>query len=64
MVETMVVVEWGDELGEGYRRRITEVYVRAFAEETPARGHGCRGRRGTTLGNGVGRPAPAPARAF
>jgi ribosomal protein S18 acetylase RimI-like enzyme len=33
MVETMVVVERGDELGEGYRRRITEVYVRAFAED-------------------------------
>lgn len=33
MVETMVVVEWGDELGEGYRRRITEVYVRSFAAD-------------------------------
>jgi ribosomal protein S18 acetylase RimI-like enzyme len=29
----MVVVERGDELGEGYRRRITEVYVRSFAED-------------------------------
>ncbi|MCD2440959.1 GNAT family N-acetyltransferase [Agromyces sp. SYSU K20354] len=33
MVETMVVVERGDELGEHYRRRITEVYVRSFAED-------------------------------
>ena len=33
MVETMVVVERGDELGEGYRRRITEVYVRSFADD-------------------------------
>ena len=33
MVETMVVVVRGDELGEGYRRRITEVYVRSFAED-------------------------------
>ena len=33
MVETMVVVERGDELGEGYRRRITEVYVRSFAAD-------------------------------
>lgn len=33
MVETMVVVERGDELGEEYRRRITEVYVRSFAED-------------------------------
>ena len=33
MVETMVAVERGDELGEGYRRRITEVYVRSFAED-------------------------------
>jgi ribosomal protein S18 acetylase RimI-like enzyme len=33
MVETMVVVKRGDELGEGYRRRITEVYVRSFAED-------------------------------
>lgn len=33
MVETMVVVERGDELGGGYRRRITEVYVRSFAED-------------------------------
>jgi ribosomal protein S18 acetylase RimI-like enzyme len=29
----MVEVERGDELGEGYRRRITEVYVRSFAED-------------------------------
>ncbi|SCG62277.1 Acetyltransferase (GNAT) family protein [Micromonospora halophytica] len=33
MVETMVVVERGDELGEGFRRRITEVYVRSFAAD-------------------------------
>lgn len=33
MVETMVVVKRGDELGEGYRRRITEVYVRSFADD-------------------------------
>lgn len=33
MAETMVVVERGDELGEGYRRRVTEVYVRSFAED-------------------------------
>jgi ribosomal protein S18 acetylase RimI-like enzyme len=33
MVETRVVVERGDRLGEEYRRRITEVYVRAFAED-------------------------------
>jgi ribosomal protein S18 acetylase RimI-like enzyme len=33
LVETVVVVERGDELGEGYRRRITEVYVRSFAED-------------------------------
>lgn len=30
---TMVDVKRGDELGEGYRRRITEVYVRSFAED-------------------------------
>ena len=29
----MVEVERGDDLGEGYRRRITEVYVRSFAED-------------------------------
>jgi ribosomal protein S18 acetylase RimI-like enzyme len=33
MVETKFVVERGDVLGEGYRRRITEVYVRSFAED-------------------------------
>ena len=33
MVETAVVVERGDALGEDYRRRITEVYVRSFAED-------------------------------
>ena len=33
MVETVVVVERGDELGEEYRRRITEVYVRSFADD-------------------------------
>jgi ribosomal protein S18 acetylase RimI-like enzyme len=33
MVRTKVVVARGDELGEEYRRRITEVYVRAFAED-------------------------------
>lgn len=32
-MKTMVEVERGDELGEGYRRRITEVYVRSFAED-------------------------------
>lgn len=32
----MVVVQRGDELGEGYRRRITEVYVRGFAEDFAA----------------------------
>lgn len=31
MAETRVVVHRGDELGEGYRRRITEVYVRSFS---------------------------------
>jgi ribosomal protein S18 acetylase RimI-like enzyme len=36
MVVTMVVVKRGDELGEGYRRRITEVYVRSFAEDFAA----------------------------
>jgi ribosomal protein S18 acetylase RimI-like enzyme len=29
----MIVVARGDELGEEYRRRITEVYVRSFAED-------------------------------
>ncbi|TJY63663.1 GNAT family N-acetyltransferase [Arthrobacter sp. CAU 1506] len=29
----MVVVKRGDELGEEYRRRITEVYVRSFADD-------------------------------
>jgi ribosomal protein S18 acetylase RimI-like enzyme len=33
MVETVVVVERGDKLGEIYRRRITEVYVRSFEED-------------------------------
>ncbi|GAA1800497.1 GNAT family N-acetyltransferase [Agromyces neolithicus] len=33
MVETVVVVARGDALGEAYRRRITEVYVRSFAED-------------------------------
>jgi ribosomal protein S18 acetylase RimI-like enzyme len=33
MAETRVVVERGDELGEAYRRRITEVYVRSFADD-------------------------------
>ncbi|WP_280425844.1 GNAT family N-acetyltransferase [Nocardia carnea] len=33
MVESMVVVERADSLGEGYRRRITEVYVRSFAPD-------------------------------
>ena len=33
MDDTTVVVERGDELGEAYRRRITEVYVRAFADD-------------------------------
>jgi hypothetical protein len=33
MVEPIVVVERGDELGEGYRRRIAEVYVRSFAAD-------------------------------
>lgn len=33
MVDTTIVVRRGDELGEGYRRRITEVYVRAFADD-------------------------------
>lgn len=33
MVETLVQVERGDTLGEAYRRRITEVYVRSFAED-------------------------------
>ncbi|MEU4361158.1 N-acetyltransferase [Promicromonospora sp. NPDC023987] len=33
MAETMFVVERGDVLGEAYRRRITEVYVRSFAED-------------------------------
>jgi ribosomal protein S18 acetylase RimI-like enzyme len=32
-VEIMVVVERGDVLGEQYRRRITEVYVRSFAQD-------------------------------
>ena len=31
--ETRVTVERGDELGETYRRRITEVYVRGFADD-------------------------------
>ncbi|WP_336713148.1 GNAT family N-acetyltransferase [Arthrobacter sp. USHLN218] len=29
----MVMVKRGDELGEAYRRRITEVYVRSFADD-------------------------------
>ncbi|MGL3150517.1 GNAT family N-acetyltransferase [Microbacterium sp. A82] len=33
MVYAMVVIKRGDELGEEYRRRITEVYVRSFAED-------------------------------
>lgn len=33
MVETLVAVERGDRLGEAYRRRITEVYVRGFADD-------------------------------
>jgi ribosomal protein S18 acetylase RimI-like enzyme len=33
MVETMVTVERGDRLGDGYRRRIAEVYVRSFAQD-------------------------------
>ena len=33
MDDATVVVERGDELGEAYRRRITEVYVRAFADD-------------------------------
>ncbi|MGW0436230.1 GNAT family N-acetyltransferase [Micromonospora sp. NPDC003197] len=33
MAETMVGVKRGDELGEAYRRRITEIYVRSFAED-------------------------------
>ncbi|GAB2477123.1 hypothetical protein GCM10027063_17790 [Promicromonospora xylanilytica] len=33
MAETALVVERGDVLGEPYRRRITEVYVRSFAED-------------------------------
>jgi ribosomal protein S18 acetylase RimI-like enzyme len=33
MIEPMVAVRRGDELGEGYRRRITEVYVRAFEDD-------------------------------
>lgn len=33
MAETSVRVERGDTLGEGYRRRITEVYPRSFAED-------------------------------
>ncbi|MFD2794962.1 GNAT family N-acetyltransferase [Promicromonospora vindobonensis] len=33
MAETKFVVERGDVLGERYRRRITEVYVRSFAED-------------------------------
>ncbi|MFD1827106.1 MULTISPECIES: GNAT family N-acetyltransferase [Mumia] len=33
MGETTVVVKRGDELGEEYRRRITEVYVRSFADD-------------------------------
>ncbi|WP_169304076.1 GNAT family N-acetyltransferase [Arthrobacter sp. CAU 1506] len=32
-VPLMVVVKRGDELGEEYRRRITEVYVRSFADD-------------------------------
>src|SRR6185312_12880370 len=31
--ELMVVVKRGDVLGEEYRRRITEVYVRSFADD-------------------------------
>ena len=33
MDETIVDVERGDRLGEVYRRRITEVYVRSFAQD-------------------------------
>jgi ribosomal protein S18 acetylase RimI-like enzyme len=33
MAKAKVVVKRGDELEEGYRRRITEVYVRSFAED-------------------------------
>ncbi|ALE75076.1 GCN5 family acetyltransferase [Pseudonocardia sp. EC080610-09] len=33
MIESSVVVERGDVLGEEYRRRITEVYVRSFADD-------------------------------
>jgi len=33
MERTMVEVQRGDRLGEGYRRRITEVYVRSFAPD-------------------------------
>ena len=33
MTDTTVVVRRGDELGEAYRRRITEVYVRSFADD-------------------------------
>ena len=33
MDQTMVDVERGDLLGEGYRRRVTEVYVRSFAKD-------------------------------
>ncbi|CAM3732271.1 hypothetical protein OCAE111667_24010 [Occultella aeris] len=29
----MVVIERGDKLGEGSRRRITEVYVRSFVQD-------------------------------
>ncbi|WP_109212113.1 MULTISPECIES: GNAT family N-acetyltransferase [Microbacterium] len=33
MAQTEVVVERGDVLGEGFRRRVTEVYVRSFAPD-------------------------------
>ncbi|MBF6133250.1 GNAT family N-acetyltransferase [Nocardia otitidiscaviarum] len=33
MADTAVVVRRGDELGEEYRRRITEIYVRSFAAD-------------------------------
>lgn len=33
MIVAMTVVKRGDELGEEYRRRITEVYVRSFADD-------------------------------
>lgn len=33
MTESSIVVARGDALGEGYRRRIAEVYVRAFADD-------------------------------